>query len=79
MKRRELEFKVGGRYGYFAVDVFDKKTGAMLTTAIAGITRKEAEIVAGAMENVQGDYYQGLAKSALSIMKRQKEQLKKVI
>jgi hypothetical protein len=76
MRKRKLEFRVSQRYGYSAVDVIDEKSGAVLTTAIAGVTRKEAEIISGAMENVQGSYYQRLAESALSIMERQNEEKK---
>jgi hypothetical protein len=81
MRRRELDFKVGGRYGYSAVDVYDRKTGAMLDTAIAGVTKKEAQIIAGAMYDVQGTRYQRLAQSAVTILKRQDmdKKLKEVV
>ena len=71
-RRRELDFVVGGRYGYSAVDVMDRKTGAMLDTAIAGVTKKEAQIIAGAMYDVQGTRYQRLAKAVDEIRKQQK-------
>lgn len=76
VRRRKLEFRIGGRYGYSAVDVYDKKTGSMITTAIAGVTKKEAEIIAGAMENVQDGYYNRLAKSA---EERQKKKMEKEV
>jgi hypothetical protein len=79
MARRQLKFEVGGRYGYYAVDVYDAKTGACLDTAIAGITKKEAQIIAGALYDVQGTRYQRLAKSAEETMKRQNKELKKVV
>ncbi len=77
VRRRRLDFRVEGRYGYYAVDVYDAKTGHVLDTAIAGVTKKEAQIIASAMYNVQGTHYQRLAKSVLAIHKRQEEELKK--
>jgi hypothetical protein len=38
-------YEVGGRYGYFCVDIYDEK-GGMLGTAICGLTRKVAQTVA---------------------------------
>jgi hypothetical protein len=76
-RRRELDFIVGGRYGYSAVDVIDRKTGAMLDTAIAGVTKKEAKIIASAMYDVQGTRYQRLAQASIEIRKQQK--LKEVV
>jgi len=76
-RRRKLKFEVAGRYGYYAVDVYDAKTGGMLDTAISGITRKEAQIIVGAMKDVQGTRYQRLAKASEEIRERQK--LKRVV
>lgn len=76
-RRRKLEFRVAGRYGYHAVDVYDAKTHSLLATAVAGITKKEAFIVADAMRDVQGTRYQRLAKSIIAMKKRQA--LKKVM
>jgi len=35
-------WKVGGRYGYSAIDEYDEK-GHLMDTVIAGLTQKEAE------------------------------------
>jgi len=76
MRRRKLEFRVAGRYGYYAVDVHDAKTGSLLDTAVAGVTRKEAQTIANVMYDVQGTRYQRLAKIVMGIRERQKKRLK---
>lgn len=79
-RRRPIEFRVGGRYGYSAVDAFDKKTGGMIDTVICGITRKEAEIIAGQMAQAYGDSYAKRAKSIAEMIERQnQERIKKVL
>jgi len=48
-KCREAEYVVGGRYGYYAVDLKCRDTGAVIDTIITGITKKNAEIIARAL------------------------------
>ena len=58
-KKGSVEAVVGGRYGYSAVDLKckDDKTGVVLETIIAGVTKKEANIIAGAINSaLHGDY-----------------------
>jgi hypothetical protein len=76
-RRRPLEFRVAGRYGYYAVDVHDKKTGGMIDTAIAGVTRKEAEIIAGQMGQAYGSSYSNKANRMVEFLKHQDERMKR--
>jgi hypothetical protein len=79
-RRRPIEFRVGGRYGYSAVDAFDKKTGGMIDTVICGITRKEAEIIAGQMAQAYGDSYAKRAKRLAELHEsQQKQRMKQVL
>ena len=51
----KAEFVVGGRYGYSAVDLQctpESGSTAVLETVIAGMTRKEADIIASALNSV---------------------------
>jgi hypothetical protein len=39
---KNIELRPAYRYGYTAIDVFDKKTGHMKETLISGLTKREA-------------------------------------
>jgi hypothetical protein len=55
-------YEVGGRYGYFCVDIFNEN-GGMVDTAICGLTRKVAETVSYRLRQAYEDGLKDAQKS----------------
>jgi hypothetical protein len=72
-----VNFEVGRRYGYSAVDAKLRGRDVVLETVIAGVTFKEANIIANALNRVESGNVDKDAKRALESLKYQDAQLKK--